>query len=76
LDGDFAVLNDKSIGLTHVELGLLTDCALFDVSIPGQGTVLLDVGRVVVLRHQGITFEAGQHQEVDGDTGAFRAALA
>jgi hypothetical protein len=60
-DGSFAFL--QNVGL------------LFHVSVPGQGTVLLDVGRVVVVRHQGVTFEAGQHQELDGDTAAFCAAL-
>lgn len=47
----------------------------FHVSIPGSGTVLLDVGRVVVTKGQGITFEFGQHQELNGDTAAFCAAL-
>jgi hypothetical protein len=48
---------------------------LFNVTIPGQGTVLLDVGRIVIVRHQGIVFEAGPHQEENGDTSAFCAAL-
>lgn len=61
-DGSFA-------GLQNVGL-------VFHVSIPGQGTVLLDVGRVVIVSHQGVTFEAGQHQELNGDTGEFCAALA
>jgi hypothetical protein len=61
-DGSFAALQNTGL--------------LFHVSIPGQGTVLLDVGRVVVLSHQGVIFEAGQHQELNGDTGAFCAALA
>ena len=48
---------------------------IFNVTIPGQGTVLLDVGRLVIVRHQGIVFEAGPHQEENGDTAAFCAAL-
>ena len=60
-DGSFASLQNTGL--------------LFHVAIPGQGTVLLDVGRVVIVSHQGITFEAGQHQELNGDTGAFCAAL-
>jgi hypothetical protein len=48
---------------------------LFNVTIPGQGTVLLDVGRIVIVRHQGVVFEAGPHQEENGDTAAFCAAL-
>ena len=48
---------------------------LFHVSIPGAGTVLLDVGRVVIRRGQGIVFAAGPHQELSGDTAAFCAAL-
>ena len=60
-DGSFASL--QNVGL------------LFHVSTPGGGTVLLDVGRVVVRRGQGMVFEAGPHQELTGDTGAFCAAL-
>jgi len=48
---------------------------LFHVSIPGEGNVLLDVGRVVFRRGQGLVFSAGPHQEQSGDTGAFCAAL-
>jgi hypothetical protein len=47
----------------------------FHVSIPGFGTVLLDVGQIVIMRGQGITLQAGQHQELEGDTAAFCAAL-
>lgn len=47
----------------------------FHVSVPGVGQLLLDVGRIVIVRHQGITFEAGQHQELNGDTAAFCAYL-
>jgi hypothetical protein len=60
-DGSFAAL--QNVGL------------VFNVTIPGQGTVLLDVSRVVIVRHQGIVFEAGPHQELDGETQAFCAAL-
>ncbi|HMI98250.1 MAG TPA: hypothetical protein VK488_00275 [Gaiellaceae bacterium] len=60
-DGSFASL--QNVGL------------IFNVTIPGHGTVLLDVGRVVIVRHQGIVFEAGPHQEENGDTAAFCAAL-
>jgi hypothetical protein len=48
---------------------------IFNVTIPGQGTILLDVGRIVIVRHQGVVFEAGPHQEENGDTAAFCAAL-
>jgi hypothetical protein len=60
-DGSFASL--QNVGL------------IFNVTIPGQGTVLLDVGRIVIVRHHGITFEAGPHQEEEGDTAAFCSAL-
>jgi hypothetical protein len=60
-DGSFASLQNTGL--------------IFNVTIPGQGTVLLDVGRIVIVRHQGIVFEAGQHQELNGDTAAFCAAL-
>ena len=61
-DGTFRAL--ANVGLT------------FNVTIPGSGTVLLDVGRIVIQRGQGITFVAGSHQELFGDTAAFCAALA
>lgn len=48
---------------------------LFHVAIPGEGNVLLDVGRVVFRRGQGLVFSAGPHQEQSGDTAAFCAAL-
>ena len=48
----------------------------FHVSVPHVGQLLLDVGRIVIKRGQGITFEAGPHQELDGDTAAFCAYLA
>ena len=60
-DGSFAAL--QNVGL------------IFNVTVPWHGTVLLDVGRVVIIRHQGIVFEAGPHQEENGDTSAFCAAL-
>jgi len=58
-DGSFQAL--QNVGLTF--------------SIPGQGHVLLDVGRIVIISHQGIVFQAGSHQELNGDTSAFCAAL-
>jgi hypothetical protein len=61
-DGSFASL--QNVGL------------IFNVTIPGQGTVLLDAGRIDIVRHQGVVFEAGPHQEEEGDTAAFCAALA
>ena len=60
-DGSFASLQNTGL--------------VFNVTIPGYGTVLLDVGRIVIVRNQGIVFEAGQHQELNGDTAAFCAAL-
>ena len=49
----------------------------FMVTVPSAGQPLLaDVGRIVIERGQGITFEAGMHQELNGDTAAFCAYLA
>lgn len=48
---------------------------VFNVTISGYGSVLLDVGRIVIAAHQGVVFEAGPHQEENGDTSAFCAAL-
>jgi hypothetical protein len=48
---------------------------IFNVTILGQGSVLLDVGRIVIVSHQGVVFVAGPHQEESGETAAFCAAL-
>ena len=49
----------------------------FMVTVPSVGQPLLaDVGRIVIERGQGITFEVGIHQELIGDTAAFCAYLA
>lgn len=49
----------------------------FIVTVPGEGQpILADVGRIVIERGQGNTFEAGVHQELIGDTAAFCAYLA
>jgi len=57
-DGSFKKLTNQ--GLT------------FMVTVPGEGKPLLtDVGRLVIERGKGITFEAGVHQELNGDTGRF-----
>jgi hypothetical protein len=51
---------------------LMNQGLTFMVTVPGAGQPLLtDVGRIVIQRGQGITFEAGVHQELFGDTGAF-----
>jgi hypothetical protein len=47
----------------------------FHVNLPGQRTLLLDVGLVVIRHGQGIVFEAGPHQELNGETDTFCAAL-
>lgn len=45
---------------------------MFMVTVPDAGQPLLaNVGRIVIERGQGITFVAGVHQELFGDTGAF-----
>ncbi len=56
---------------------LMNQGLTFIVTMPGAGQPLLaDVGRIVIERGQGITFEAGLHQELIGDTAAFCAYLA
>lgn len=56
---------------------LMNQGLTFMVTVPGAGQPLLaDVGRIVIQRGQGITFEAGVHQELFGDTGAFCKYLA
>lgn len=56
---------------------LMNQGMTFIVTVPGEGQpILADVGRIVIERGQGITFEAGVHQELFGDTAAFCAYLA
>jgi hypothetical protein len=55
---------------------LMNQGLTFMVTVPGAGQPLLaDVGRIVIERGQGITFDAGIHQELYGDTAAFCAYL-
>jgi len=56
---------------------LLNQGLTFMVTVPGTGKpLLMDVGRIVVERGQGITFYAGNHQELIGDTASFCDFLA
>jgi hypothetical protein len=56
---------------------LMNQGLTFMVTVPGGGQPLLaDVGRIMIQRGQGITFEAGVHQELFDDTGAFCKYLA
>ena len=56
---------------------LMNQGLTFMVTVPSVGQPLLaDVGRIVIERGQGITFEVGIHQELIGDTAAFCAYLA
>ena len=56
---------------------LMNQGLTFMVTVPGEGQpILADVGRIVIERGKGITFEAGVHQELNGDTAAFCAYLA
>jgi hypothetical protein len=56
---------------------LMNQGLTFIVTVPGAGNpILADVGRLVIQHGQGITFVAGVHQELFGDTGAFCDYLA
>ena len=56
---------------------LMNQGLTFMVTVPGAGRPLLaDVGRIVIERGKGITFEAGVHQELNGDTALFCDYLA
>jgi len=56
---------------------LMNQGLTFMVTVPSAGQpILVDVGRIVIERGKGITFEAGVHQELIGDTAAFCAYLA
>ena len=56
---------------------LMNQGLTFMVNVPGAGTpLLMDVGRIVVERGQGIAFYTGNHQELIGDTASFCDYLA
>lgn len=56
---------------------LMNQGLTFMVTVPGAGQPLLaDVGRIVIERGKGITFESGVHQELNGNTTAFCSYLA
>ena len=56
---------------------LMNQGLTFMVTVPGVGNpVLMDVGRIVIERGQGITFYSGNHQELIGDTASFCDYLA
>jgi hypothetical protein len=56
---------------------LMNQGLTFMVTVPGAGEpILVDVGRIVIQRGKGITFEAGSHEELYGETAAFCEYLA
>ncbi|HEU4897088.1 MAG TPA: hypothetical protein VFX88_05880, partial [Actinomycetota bacterium] len=55
---------------TDTEIGLL-----FRVLLPGGGTVIADVGRLVFDAEGNVIFEAGPHPALHGDFAALCAAL-
>jgi len=56
---------------------LMNQGLTFMVTVPGVGRPLLaDVGRIVIERGKGITFESGPHEELNGETTAFCDYLA
>lgn len=51
---------------------LMNQGLTFMVNVPGiNKSLLMDVGRIVIERGQGITFYSGNHQELIGDTALF-----
>ena len=56
---------------------LMSQGMTFIATVPGAGKpLLMDVGRIVIERGHGITFYAGDHQELIGDTASFCGYLA
>lgn len=56
---------------------LMNQGLTFMVTVRGAGQpILADVGRIVIERGKGITFEAGVHQELNGETTTFCDYLA
>jgi hypothetical protein len=49
--------------------------AVFKVTLPGDGIILHDVGKVVFAPDGSITFEGGPHQQLSGDTQKLCAGL-
>jgi hypothetical protein len=48
----------------------------YHVTVPGEGVVLLDAGKVIFNAEGEVVFEAGLHQVLSGDTEKFCDALA
>jgi hypothetical protein len=65
----FTLSPDGSV-ITHAENGIV-----FNFVVPGVGTVLMDVGRLVFDEVGNLLFEAGPHQLLEGDIDALCAAL-
>jgi hypothetical protein len=61
---------DDLVEGTHTEIGLL-----FRVLLPGGGSVIADVGRLVFDAEGHLIFEAGPHPALHGDFAALCAAL-
>jgi hypothetical protein len=51
------------------------DGPVFKFTVPGGGVVLLDVGRLTFDSEGNVVFEAGPHQQLQGDVDAFCAAF-
>jgi hypothetical protein len=72
-NGKTLVTNYPLVIITSFEDGTRLELGLRNAySVPGEGVVLLDAGRIVIDLVTGeVQFEAGQHQFLEGDAEAF-----
>ena len=76
-NGKTLVANYPLVSITSFPSGAGVSLGLrANYAVPGAGAVLLDAGRIVFDPSGAVVFEAGQHQVLDGDLGAFCAYFA
>jgi hypothetical protein len=76
-NGKTLVANFPAVNITSFPSGEFVTAGLRSAyHAPGAGLILLNAGRVVRDASGDVVFEAGQHQVLDGDVGAFCAYFA
>jgi hypothetical protein len=76
-NGKTLLANFPTVFITSFPSGTTVEAGLRSAyTVPGAGLVLLNAGRVVFDPSGAVVFEAGQHQVLDGDLGAFCAYFA
>ncbi|MDP9255946.1 MAG: hypothetical protein M3Q31_05245 [Actinomycetota bacterium] len=76
-NGKTLLANYPLVSITSFPSGAGVNVGLYvNYTVPGAGAVLLDAGRIVFNPDGTVVFEAGLHQRIDGDVGAFCAYFA